>query len=107
MSNKQEMNGKAFEFAVLCSVKDILINNGNKIQRLKAHGIDKKNPSKDYSELNNLVPCCHICNWMKGLLGYHQFLDHINAIHSHQCYKLSNEQMATYPQPNDENKLFN
>ena len=47
------------------------------------NGVDKLNPSPDYSDLSNLVSCCHTCNFMKCSLGKEQFLSQIKRIHAH------------------------
>lgn len=42
-------------------------------------GIDRINSSKNYS-LDNCVPCCKICNFMKGTLSKHVFITQAHKI---------------------------
>lgn len=46
------------------------------------NGIDRVDNTKGY-ELNNCVPCCKYCNWMKRTLSVSEFLEHIQKILSH------------------------
>lgn len=39
--------------------------------------------------LNNVVPCCAICNRLKGTLGLTDFLQHITKIYSFQKGKIN------------------
>ena len=45
-----------------------------------ANGIDKIEPSDNYSDPYNLAPCCKTCNWMKQLLGKETFIMQCNKI---------------------------
>lgn len=55
----------------------------NKIKRFQDKftysGIDRKDNTKGYTE-DNVVPCCKICNKMKGTLTCEQFITHIRKI---------------------------
>ena len=42
-------------------------------------GIDRKDNARGYI-LDNCVPCCKTCNFMKGQLSYTEFLEHIERI---------------------------
>lgn len=46
------------------------------------NGIDRVDSSKGYV-LGNCVPCCKICNTMKGTQEYNQFLNKIKQIHKY------------------------
>lgn len=46
------------------------------------NGIDRVDASKGYT-LENSVPCCHRCNYMKNKLTTGQFLDHVRRIYEH------------------------
>ena len=43
-------------------------------------GIDRVDSSKGYT-IDNVVPCCSKCNWMKGVLSKEDFIN--------QCKKIS------------------
>jgi len=42
-------------------------------------GIDRKDNTKGYL-LDNVVPCCVVCNWMKRHLSVAEFLSHVKKI---------------------------
>lgn len=46
------------------------------------NGVDRINSDKGY-ELDNVVPCCGMCNRMKNKYGCGEFLEHIQKILSH------------------------
>ena len=46
-------------------------------------GIDRVNSDIGYC-LTNIVPCCTICNYLKGILGHNEFLNHLLKITTHQ-----------------------
>ena len=60
-------------------------NNGTYVY----NGIDRLNNSDGYIS-GNVVPCCGICNKMKGILDAAEFADHIAKITTHQ-YLVHNE----------------
>ncbi len=43
-------------------------------QWIYANGVDKMTHQDDYLDLNNLVPCCTTCNFMKQRLGHDEFI---------------------------------
>jgi hypothetical protein len=45
----------------------------------KRNGLDRINNLRGY-ELDNVVPCCFICNQMKGKLSVEDFFSHIGRI---------------------------
>lgn len=47
-------------------------------------GIDRINSDKSYI-LNNCVPCCKICNFMKGTLSKHSFINQAHKIAAQHC----------------------
>jgi len=57
--------------------KNTLIQHGRKI---KYQGIDRLDNSLGYIP-TNVVPCCIVCNKMKKVLNYNEFIDHIERIH--------------------------
>lgn len=59
---------------------------GGKESTSMFNGIDRVDNDSDYS-LQNLVPCCKMCNFMKGSMGKQQFLQHVNAIQLHTARK--------------------
>ena len=50
------------------------------------NGIDRVDSSIGY-RLDNTVPCCKRCNWMKSDMGAKEFLEHIEGIYRHAIYK--------------------
>ena len=46
------------------------------------NGIDRIDSSKGHI-IDNVVPCCKICNWMKSDLTLDEFLDQIESIYKH------------------------
>ena len=59
---------------------------GGKESTSMFNGIDRVDSNGDYT-LQNLVPCCKMCNFMKGSMGKQQFLQHVNAIQLHTARK--------------------
>lgn len=47
------------------------------------NGLDRIDNNKDHSP-DNVVPCCTICNMMRGTLSVTDFLNHVDAIRSFQ-----------------------
>ncbi len=43
------------------------------------NGIDRKDNSNGYTS-NNVVPCCHTCNFAKRNLSYYEFICYLNRI---------------------------
>ena len=43
-------------------------------------GIDRVNSSKGYIK-GNIVPCCNVCNMMKGIMYQQEFLDKVEEIY--------------------------
>ncbi len=48
------------------------------------NGVDRIDSSLGYT-INNSVPCCYRCNWMKTDLPIEQFVIHIEAIYQYQA----------------------
>lgn len=46
------------------------------------NGIDRKDNTRGY-ELDNCVPCCGTCNWLKGSMNSGLFLAHITKIYNY------------------------
>lgn len=46
------------------------------------NGIDRKDSNIGYI-LDNCIPCCKTCNFMKSILSYKEFLNHIVSIIKH------------------------
>lgn len=46
-------------------------------------GIDRVDNSKDY-EVENVVPCCKECNFIKGQLSYTEFIQMVKDIYEYQ-----------------------
>lgn len=44
-----------------------------------SYGLDRKNPKIGYT-VRNSVPCCTICNRMKTVLNYSEFINHLKRI---------------------------
>ena len=54
---------------------------GSKVQSTGS-GLDRIDSTKDYT-INNVVTCCHTCNWMKRSMSVTDFLNHIKKIILH------------------------
>lgn len=50
-----------------------------RFSEFKYNGIDRVDNTKGYI-LGNCVPCCFICNKMKGVLNEGEFMEHLNKI---------------------------
>lgn len=48
----------------------------------EAIGIDRKDSSKGYT-IENSVPCCSRCNFIKNNIPYQEFLDHVSQLYKH------------------------
>lgn len=48
--------------------------------KIAMNGIDRIDSSKDYT-LDNVVPCCLICNLLKGKLPKIDFISHVRRIY--------------------------
>lgn len=46
------------------------------------NGLDRVDNSKGYT-LDNVVPCCRLCNWTKRNLDLGEFICHVKKIHAH------------------------
>lgn len=51
---------------------------------VRVNGIDRVDSDKGY-ELDNCVPCCTMCNWMKMNYTKEEFLDQIRDIYERMC----------------------
>lgn len=49
---------------------------------LRYNGIDRLNPENGYS-IENCVPCCSTCNYMKHTQQISDFLEHVKKIYNH------------------------
>jgi len=49
-------------------------------QFIYANGVDKIVPTKDYTDIDNLVACCKVCNWMKHTKSKEEFLSKVMRI---------------------------
>lgn len=47
------------------------------------NGLDRLDSNRGHTP-DNVVPCCHTCNWMKMALGVEEFLAHIERIYNHR-----------------------
>lgn len=63
-------------------------NNGNYNGNIPVNGIDRKDNAVGYT-LNNCVPCCSICNFMKVKMSDDAFLSHVEKISEFQKNKMS------------------
>lgn len=45
-------------------------------EKIAYNGIDRVDPTKGYI-IDNCVPCCTTCNYMKRILQRDEFLDHV------------------------------
>jgi len=67
-----------------CGIEPYMISYKKQVERSQYiyNGIDRKDSNKGYT-LENSVPCCKLCNWMKRTLTVDQFLNHITSIYRH------------------------
>ena len=60
----------------------LLIERGDSHQpSIRYNGIDRINPELGYS-IDNCVPCCSKCNYMKGTLQKEEFLTHVEKVYN-------------------------
>lgn len=58
----------------------IKVNDGKSINvQLRANGIDRKDNSIGYT-LDNIVPCCSICNYAKRILTADEYITHCKKV---------------------------
>ena len=62
--------------------KQIEQHGNSKQPPLNYNGIDRLDPSKDYI-VENCVPCCPTCNYMKHISSLDNFKNHIHKIYNH------------------------
>ena len=61
--------------------EELRINRGNPNQPLFYYnGVDRLDSNGDYTT-TNCVPCCSMCNYMKNIYSYDEFLTHIKRIY--------------------------
>jgi len=66
-----------------CGGLDLRINRSKKSKpKYRINGIDRIDSSKGY-EIDNVVPCCKICNYIKMDMGLKEFLEQIEKIYNH------------------------
>ena len=53
-------------------------------------GVDRVDNNKGYT-LDNVVPCCSKCNYMKNSNTEKEFLEHVEKIHDFNFSKLKKE----------------
>lgn len=53
---------------------------------IKANGLDRVDNDRGYI-IDNIVPCCKKCNFLKGILEKEDFLSHVDKIHAYQHRK--------------------
>jgi hypothetical protein len=58
------------------------IERNTKYEQDLFNGIDRVDNTKGY-EMDNCVPCCKICNYMKRALSVEEFMAHIHLIATH------------------------
>jgi hypothetical protein len=46
------------------------------------NGLDRIDSNKGHTK-DNIVPCCSTCNYMKRIMGYVEFLSHVELMHNH------------------------
>lgn len=61
--------------------------------KYRYNGVDRQDNDKGYI-IENCVPCCRSCNFMKGTLSVSKFLTHVNKINS---YRLTGEYKEQKP----------
>jgi 5-methylcytosine-specific restriction endonuclease McrA len=64
-----------------CGLPPYTVSHRKKDQAFVYTGIDRVDNEKGYTP-DNVVPCCGVCNFMKGKLGLEQFLAQIKRIHT-------------------------
>lgn len=76
---------KGFEFSLTREdfnriKRDVCYLCGTKNTRTHQNGIDRVDSNKGYT-LENCKSCCGFCNYLKGILGLEEFLEHIFTIY--------------------------
>lgn len=67
--------------------KELLIKRGDTHQLpIKYNGIDRLNPDEGYT-IDNCVPCCSICNYMKHTQQKEDFLRHVEKVYNFSINK--------------------
>lgn len=54
----------------------------DRFENSRGNGIDRKNSDEDYS-INNCVPCCRTCNFIKNSIPYVDFITYIRNVYNH------------------------
>lgn len=57
-------------------------------EKIAYNSIDRVDPTKGYI-IDNCVPCCTTCNYMKRILQRDEFLDHVKKIYNFSIIKCS------------------
>ena len=78
---------------VYCGAEPVLVSDKYMLARADMHqekiaynGIDRVDPTKGYI-IDNCVPCCTTCNYMKRILQRDEFLDHVKKIYNFSIIK--------------------
>lgn len=54
----------------------------DRVESSRGNGIDRKDSRKGY-EIENCVPCCSTCNFVKNKMGYEEFIKYIKTMYEH------------------------
>ncbi len=69
-----------------CGARPSITVNSGKGDVLIRNGIDRKDSSLGYT-MDNCVPCCSRCNYLKSNINFDDFITAINEIHKHLSEK--------------------
>jgi hypothetical protein len=65
-----------------CGIDGGRIYQHPQVGSIRVNGIDRSDSSLPY-QMNNVVPCCPTCNYMKNTLSFDNFIFHIKSILLH------------------------
>jgi hypothetical protein len=85
------------------ATKELIVKRGDTHQpTIRYNGVDRIDPLGDYT-IDNCVPCCSICNYMKHVLTKDAFFEQIKKIYNHSIKDSINSDSSENPITNEVN----